>query len=94
MTVLALLVGGIAAVTHFRAFDFVEIVAVEASFGYALVFIHDLVANVTSQIIGSIVKVMVVAILTGNAVLLGGKVGFMVEKDVAHIGFVPKLGAW
>ena len=87
MTINALPVGGIAAFAHFHAFDFVGIMAVEAGFWYALVFVYYLMTGAACSIV-RIVRGVVVAILAGGSVLLGGIVGFVVKKDIARHGLV------
>jgi len=80
-------VGGIAAFAHFDTFDLIGIMAVEAGFGYPLVFIHHLVAGAACSKVGILIG-MVVTVLAGGTVLIRRIMGFVVKKDAARHGVV------
>jgi hypothetical protein len=81
----ALTVCGIAAFAHLHAFDLIGVVAVEASFRNVSLLRHLLVADVAGAKVRIVIGV-VVTILAGGAVLIGGKMGFVVEENFACHG--------
>jgi hypothetical protein len=81
----ALTVCGIAAFAHLHAFDLIGIMAVEAGFWNVALLLHLLMADIAGSKVRVVIGV-VVTVFAGGAVLLGGKVGFVIEEYFACHG--------